>query len=307
MKTQTNLHQKHEGHVGPLYALSEANENNFIFSGGSDKVVAKWNLNELVPENFSIKLQHTIYSIYYLKNKNQLWIGQAMGGIHVVDLESKKEIKLLQAHQKGVFDLIHNPGNNTIISSSADGTVAIWNADNFNLLAQFNLTKEKVRKCSVKNNLLAVALGNGNITIFDLLSIKKLNSFAAHEFSANAVAFHPTLPLLISGGKDAHLNIWEIENSIKKIDSIPAHNFAIYDIAFHPNLPVFATASRDKSIKLWNAENGLFLEKIERKMHLAHTHSVNKLLWSNYKNLLISTGDDAKIISWKINISDYEN
>ncbi len=306
MKTQTKLYKQHEGHVGPLYALSEANEPNFIYSGGSDKIVAKWNLNELAPENFSIKLQHTIYSICYIKNKNLLWIGQAMGGIHVIDLENKKEIKLLQAHQKGVFDLIYNPINNTIISASADGTIAIWNTENFTLLAQLNLTKEKVRKFSIKNNTLAVALGNGNISLFELNNAKEITTFLAHELSANAVAFHPTLPLLISGGRDAHLNIWEIENGIKKIDRIPAHNFAIYDIAFHPNMPVFATASRDKSIKLWNANNGFFLEKIERKTHLAHTHSVNKILWSNYKNLLISTSDDAKINSWEINISDYE-
>lgn len=304
MKTLTTPYIKYSGHAGPLYTIAHADKENFIFSGGSDKTIAKWNLDVSEPENFSIKLQHTIYSILYTKASHQLWIGQSQGGIHVVDLENKKEIKWLQSHSKGVFDLLYNSNNHTVISCSADGTLAIWDAENFSLLSLFHLTKEKVRKASLylENNLLAVALGNGDICLMDMTNYKEVHSFHAHNLSANVVVFHPSFPLLISGGRDAHLNIWDIQNNYKKVDSIPAHNYAIYDIAFHPSFPLFATASRDKSIKLWNAENGTFLEKIERKTHQAHTHSINKLLWVKFKDLLISTGDDSAIISWNTQI-----
>ena len=123
--------------------------------------------------------------------------------------------------------------------------------------------------------------------------------FSAHQFSANVATYSPDGTLLLSGGRDAHLNIWDAK-SYTLIKSIPAHNFAIYDIVFSPDAKLFATASRDKTIKIWDAETFELLVRIDKEKWDGHLNSVNKLLWSSYNNYLISTGDDRSIMVWDV-------
>ena len=42
------------------------------------------------------------------------------------------------------------------------------------------------------------------------------------------------------------------------------------------------------------------LARIDKSQHEGHTHSVNKLLWTDFNNYLISTGDDKAIMVWEI-------
>ena len=83
------------------------------------------------------------------------------------------------------------------------------------------------------------------------------------------------------------------------VKRIPAHNWPIYDIAQGENVELFATASRDKTVKVWNSNSLKVLKRFEGFKDLAHTHSVNKLLWTAFKNYLLSTGDDGKIKIWQ--------
>jgi WD40 repeat protein len=56
----------------------------------------------------------------------------------------------------------------------------------------------------------------------------------------------------------------------------------------------------DKTIKVWETESMTLLKVIDRSRHAGHTNSVNKVLWTNYENLLISCGDDKNIIVWDL-------
>ena len=42
------------------------------------------------------------------------------------------------------------------------------------------------------------------------------------------------------------------------------------------------------------------LLRIDKSKNEGHTYSVNKLLWSDFNNYLISTGDDKTIMVWEI-------
>jgi WD40 repeat protein len=143
------------------------------------------------------------------------------------------------------------------------------------------------------------------VLIFDLFTLEYKKDMIAHQLGekvvgANIVRYSPDSKFLLTGGRDAHLNIWSVEN-YELIKSIPAHNWAIYDIVFSPDGTLFATASRDKTIKIWDATSYQILKRITKENFEAHTHSVNKLIWSTYGNYLVSVGDDKMVMIREVN------
>ena len=56
----------------------------------------------------------------------------------------------------------------------------------------------------------------------------------------------------------------------------------------------------DKSIKVWDAETFQLLKVIDKARHAGHGTSVNRLLWTNHNNLLVSASDDRSISIWDL-------
>jgi WD40 repeat protein len=306
-----NIDVKHiatlTGHSGCVYAMDKGMSEHTVFTGGSDRFIALWNLETLQAEKFSAALPAPIYTICHIPEKNILLAGTTIGTIHVIDLEEKEEIKILQHHQAPVFDIKYSLKTNCFYTAGGDGNFAVCDLDTLSLLKMKKLSQKKVRSIDFNDTTseVAVALGDSNILIFDLSTLEYKKDFIAHQLTekavgANIVRYSPDGKLLLTGGRDAHLNIWKV-GDYELVKSIPAHNWAIYDIVFNPDTTLFATASRDKTVKIWDAKTYQILKRITKENFEAHTHSVNKLIWSTYHNYLVSVGDDKMVMIREVN------
>jgi WD40 repeat protein len=288
-----------KGHVAAIYALCSEDEH-FIFSGGVDKHVIRWDINNIENSKILIKSTETIYSLYYHKDNNLLFIGTSTGKIHIIDLFQKKEIKLLKSHHDRIFDF--KLFKDFLISVSADGYLAFTNVNTLKTEDILKVSDARIRSIDIKNNIAVIACGDTSIKVVDLSNKTIVNSFSAHEKSCNIVKFHPTEDMLLSGGWDAHLKIWD--NNYQLVKAIPAHNFAIYSIVFSADNKLIATCSRDKSIKIWNALNIEFPNSITHDNLKGHQFSVNRLVWEKESGNLISASDDKKLMIWTIKHSE---
>jgi WD40 repeat protein len=290
------------GHKGAIYALEQGPEGGILFSGGADKLVTAWNLTLQTNLPFQAHFPAPVYSICYVAEKNLLLVGTSAGSLHIVDLEEKKEIKILQHHTAQIFDIRYSIKHKSIYSIGGDGNFAHCSLDSLSLIRIKKMTPLKLRQIDINadETELALASGDGTITLLNLETMEQKTQFHAHEFSANAVKYHPSGKILLSGGKDALLKAWDLNNNCLNIHSIAAHNFAIYDIRFSPDKRLFATASRDKTIKLWNASTLDFLLRINSENQAGHVNSVNALFWSETPDVLISAGDDRALMIWEL-------
>ena len=164
------------------------------------------------------------------------------------------------------------------------------------------LKEQKIRgiNFNLDESLLLACGSSGYIYVFETSSFKEIGCFKAHELAANIAIFHPKKRVIISGGRDASLRIWNLDNNFEMVGEIPAHNFGIYQIAADQTNSYFATASRDKTIKIWDLNSLDLLKRIERIPDGGHVNSVNNLMWHPYENQLISISDDRSIIIWEI-------
>jgi WD40 repeat protein len=146
---------------------------------------------------------------------------------------------------------------------------------------------------------MAIGASDHSIYFLDVETLELKNRIEkAHDNSVFSLQYSPDEKHLISGGRDAMMNVWNLENDFAKISSQPAHFFTINSMAFHPDGHVFATGSRDKTIKIWDAENYQLIKVLELNRDGGHLNSVNCLLWHPHQNTLISCSDDRTIILW---------
>lgn len=96
----------------------------------------------------------------------------AAGGatIQIWDRESRQKVHELKHHQLVVRGLAFNTAGDRLASLAADGEASVWDPTAGTLLA----------------------------------------SFPAHSLDSYTIAFHPTLPLLATGGQDGALRLWSL-------------------------------------------------------------------------------------------------
>src|SRR5690606_38058002 len=282
------------GHKNAVYSLIATDEKNFL-SGSGDNYVVKWNIENDSEGTVLSTMPSGVYC--FLKSDKMLFTGCGNGEVHCISLESNTDIFKSPVHEGYVFDLLMHQQH--IFSAGGDGTVVKLNMQ-LQKEASVYLGKFKVRNLLLhpdQKNLIA-ACGDGTIKVLDSAALQLKKSFQAHreKFSVNTLCLTPDNKLL-SGSRDAMLEVFDLSNDFKKVESIPAHNYAIYKMSFNPSGKMLATASRDRKVKLWSADLK-FLARIDDSLN-GHKHSVNTLHWLNDTTLL-TAGDDRSIIAWKI-------
>ena len=287
------------GHSASIYAVGSFQGK--IYTASGDKFVARWDIESGMQDNFSIKTDSSIYAIQFLQNSPFLILGTTAGAFHIIDIENKKEIRFIVQHSSPIFCIRENSSKNKVCISDADGNISIWDKTTWELILFIPLLVGKIRDIlfSSEGDQMYVACQDGTIRIFDTY-FNEIKSLVAHKEGVNSLAFFPLKKnVLISGGKDGFLRVWNLKTE-ECLLQIPAHNFGIYRILFIKDGMYFVTISRDKSIKLWNAVDCSVIQKIERK-NGGHSHAVNDICLLD-ENHVCTVGDDKRIIHWEVSI-----
>lgn len=281
-------------HSAPIYALSLGESEDFIYSGGGDCLVAKWNLRSGIQEPFVVKAGSAVYSLVFDPESKLLFIGCSDGKLHAIDTISRQEVKAWTFHRAGVFDLKIDHLRRLLLVAGGDGVLTVWNINHLQLLRTIPLSSGKLRQLALSPDgaLLAVADNQGPVHVLDAEDYSSVATSLAHADGATSVAWHPLKPILISGGKDAYLRCLNRLQGFKEVLALAAHQATIYSIVFLADGQRLATASRDKTIKNWDATTMDPLLRIDHS-NGGHRHSVNKLLVAG--DALVSAGDDRNL------------
>ncbi|MFD2581138.1 WD40 repeat domain-containing protein [Pedobacter vanadiisoli] len=288
------------GHQNPVYALAPSDQDELFFSAGNDKGIVEWSLAEMAFVKVKMPVQSSVYCLHYFNYL--LFVGERSGAFSVYDLKKQEVIARINAHLKPIFNIKTVQSKHELITTGEDGTVAVWSLTDFKEIYRFQAAYDTVRTIALSPDETEIAFGCKDhlIKIYNLSDYSLKQNLEGHKLPVTALAYHPESRYLISGSRDAQLKIWSLAD-YALLQNIPAHMFTVYDIAFHPTLPYFATSSQDKSIKLWDAENFKLYKILSlEKAGIGHTHSINKIVWSNDGKYLISTGDDKQVMIWEM-------
>jgi hypothetical protein len=291
------------GHRDCIYALAKSATPYSFYTGAAEGFVVEWNYMEPADGKLLIKSPDPVYSMLLLEEDNKFLLGSSKGNIFVMDLESRREIKNVEAHAGSIFSMKEVPGSGTFISAGGDGTVGIWDTTDFSLMLRLSLADKSARVIALnpKGGQFAIGLSDYSVRIFDMGSYSLVKTIHAHDNSVFALSWSPDGKYLLSGGRDANLKIWDVMNDYSLFNSIPAHLLHIYSIAYNKDATLFATCSMDKTIKIWDAEDFELLKVLDKDRHMGHTSCINSIFWADREHL-ISCSDDKTAMSWKIQL-----
>jgi WD40 repeat protein len=288
------------GHNDCVYTLAGGASPNQFFSGAGDGMVVLWDQADTENGQLIAKLPNSVYALHYFRPTNVVIAGHNYDGIHILDWENKKESGSLQLSKAAIFD-IQSSGRNVLIASG-DGSLHKIDVSSLRVVTRIQPTDKSARTIAVNETLGEVAVGFSDnfVRVFDLDTLTLKHEWLAHENSVFTVRYTPDGNYLMTGSRDARLKAWDAKAGYKQAAEVVAHLFAINHMEFSPDAKHFVTCSLDKSIKVWDANELRLLKVIDRARHGGHRTSVNKVLWTNHHDQLLSASDDRTIAVWHI-------
>ncbi len=300
MKIQVEKLFSLDGHTDCVYSLEVGKTSNLVYSAAGDGMIVEWDLDN--PENGQLiaKMKNSVYALNYRSDDEILLAGQNFEGIHYIDIPNKKDEGSVQISNAQIFDI--KSFENRIFIGTSDGVLYVLDFESRAFIKKIKLSDKSIRTIAVNSNLgdIAVGLSDNTIRVLDLDDLKPKYLINAHKLSVFTLVYDPFSNNLISGSRDAHLKVWSSIDQYKLLESVVAHMYAINSISIKSTNDFFVTGSMDKSIKVWDLKTLQLLKVIDRSRHAGHATSVNKVLWTNRADQVLSCSDDKKISVWEL-------
>ncbi len=290
------------GHRDAVYALAPGLEPATFFSAGGDGQVVRWRLDRPDLGELVARVPASVYALLPEPATGQLWVGQNYEGIHRIDPTRQQETASLKLTTAAIFDL--KQYQQTLFVALSDGVVAVIDTEQLAVRRHLKASGQSARTISINpvERDVAVGYSDHSVRIFDLDTLQLKRHIQAHTNSVFSVAYSPDFRFLLTAGRDAHLKAWAVEADYRLEHDVAAHLFAINHLTFSPDERWIATASMDKSIKIWEGSTLKLVKVVDRARHAGHGTSVNKLLWVNQPDRLISASDDRTLGIWELTV-----
>ena len=119
-----------------------------------------------------------------------------------------------------------------------------------------------------------------------------------HSNPVSSVAFSNDGRLLVSGGGDLIVKVWDVQNGTE-VRSLRGHGDWVSSVAFGSDSRFILSASVDKTVKLWELSNE------ETVPPIGHTRRLETVAVSADGKLLASGSDDRTIKIWDMPKPDW--
>ena len=155
---------------------------------------------------------------------------------------------------------------------------------------------EHIYECRIFSRSLSFILSTHTVIHFRLDSLKQMvNMLVKCEAKSNrvkGVAFHPTLPWILSALHNGTIQLWDYQLGTL-LDKFEEHEGPVRGMCFHANQPLFVSGGDDYKVKVWNY-------KLKRCLFtlLGHLDYIRTTVFHQEYPWILSASDDQTIRIW---------
>ncbi|WP_370568016.1 pentapeptide repeat-containing protein [Fortiea sp. LEGE XX443] len=324
--------EKLKGYANRIWSVALSRDGKTFACGGEDNKIHLWNYHERTHIPLQTLTEHTnwVWSVAFSPNADILASGCEDNKIYLWGLQEGKWQPIrelvgnseVKGHDKRVRGVVFHPDGYNLISAGNDNRIILWDITDLNrpqILPGFTEHNDRVLSVafSPDGNYLVSSSRDQNIYLIEVETHHQPYSLGNHYLLGNhtdshkdqvhSIAFSPDSNLLVSGGFDKKLKLWDVK-SRKLIRTWDGYQ-KILSVAFHPKKQpkklIVASAGHNHIIQLWDIDDPNNVKLI--KTFKGHKRAVESIVFTPDGKQLISCSQDQTIKFWevggKLNIS----
>uniref|UniRef100_A0A646QF04 Coatomer subunit alpha n=1 Tax=Hemiscolopendra marginata TaxID=943146 RepID=A0A646QF04_9MYRI len=279
------LLDKYDEHEGPVRGICFHNQQPLFVSGGDDYKIKVWNYKQR--RCIFTLLGHLDYIRTTFFHHEYPWILSASDDqtIRIWNWQSRTCICVLTGHNHYVMCAQFHPNEDLVVSASLDQSVRVWDIS--------GLRKKNV--APGPGGLDDHIKNPGHTDLFGTSDAVVKHVLEGHDRGVNWAAFHPSMPLIISGADDRQIKLWRMNDSKAwEVDTCRGHYNNVSCAVFHPRQELIISNSEDKSIRVWDMAKRTCLHTFRRE------HDRFWILTGHPSLNIFAAGHDSGMVIFKL-------
>ena len=227
------------------------------FAAGSCNALHVMTSEEVKATTFYSDLPfHFIRTIDIHPTEMMIAISSEGSSVRIVSTISGSSILHYHAHSSPATKVLFAPSMKRVVSTSLDGTIAIYDLRKEKIAFSFDLMKGKksITTAAIKDDesYLAVGFNDGTLGIFDPRMENGMIEISSNKGWINSLSFHPILNTLASGGSDNSIVLWDVRNTERSLGSFTENESSVIATSLSNN--ELWGMSRDGVLKIWDTD-----------------------------------------------------
>lgn len=150
---------------------------------------------------------------------------------------------------------------------------------------------------SIDSRFALSASWDHTLRLWDLAQGKSTKTFVDHTKDTLSCSFSADNRLIVSGGRDKNIKIWNTVAECKFTVEDDNHTDWVSAVRFSPDTKnnILVTGSWDGTIKVWDSSTMTL-----QNTFVGHTNSITSLAFAQKAQFLASGGRDGNIILWNV-------
>ncbi|XP_061495490.1 apoptotic protease-activating factor 1 isoform X2 [Rhineura floridana] len=223
--------------------------------------------------------------------------GEENGTVKVLNLSSGNVLKSRTGHREAVQHCQFTSDGKTLISSSDDSTIQVWNWQSEECIL-LKGHKEPVKNFHLlKHSRLLSWSFDGTIKLWNTVTGELERDLICHEDAILSCAVSPNATMFITTSADKTAKVWSSESS-SVLHELLGHKGCVRCCVFSVDNKLLATGDDNGEIRVWNVSRGELLHLYSRASidegESAHGGWVTDLCFSPDSKILASSGGYIK-------------
>ncbi|MTD95107.1 protein kinase [Hyphomicrobium sp. xq] len=160
----------------------------------------------------------------------------------------------IDAHRGTVTRAAYTADGRRIVTTGADGTMKLWDANYRNLVRTIELDDGPATALALNGSRALTGHANGKVVLWDIDRAEKIASVQRNEANIWAVAFVGDGDRFATASHDWKVTLWDARQAAAPLQVLDGHENAVQALAYSPQQLLLASGSADKTVRLWSLD-----------------------------------------------------